>query len=93
MKIREGFVSNSSASSFIISKSILTPLQQNLLLHYYEAVTSFKLPFEYVEQLWRVTEEGNNIEGTTWMDNFDMKAYMVYIGVDPKQATWEDPAL
>jgi hypothetical protein len=56
MKIRNGFVSNSSSSSFVLNKLLMTEEQ-------IQAVLSFK------KDGWNIEEKGEKIAGFTVMDN------------------------
>lgn len=86
MKVRNGFVSNSSSSSFLIHKAYLTEKQiKQIHEHYLELPTIPDEPYgRSVLDSWDI-EEGNMwIHGKTWMDNFDMISYLLEIGVDLK---------
>jgi len=99
MKIRNGFVSNSSSSSFVISKKDLTPKQINQILNYKTEV--FKLlgndfikkeeydsikvgKFGWLDDRWTLTETQDEIFGETYLDNFDFHLYLGEIGVQHK---------
>lgn len=78
MRIRKGFVSNSSSSSFIVFKKAISDEQKDLLLN---------IDDEWFKQNpWRITEEEYCIQGYTSMDNFDMEFYMKKIGIDVEKA-------
>ena len=87
MKIRSGFVSNSSSSSFIINKAKLSDEQiYKIRNHIQEAI---KVPnhnklFDYVDKddAWNIVEEEGFIEVSTNIDNFDMEAWLEYIGLE-----------
>jgi hypothetical protein len=72
MKTRQGFVSNSSSSSFVAVKSRLSELQLELIR---------KHRFFAGEEAWYITEDDDFIKGKTCMDNFDMSDYLETIGV------------
>lgn len=88
MKIRYGFVSNSSSSSFIISKMYLTPLQIYAIKNHIEVAKELNEEVGYNERLyvsnsdnWYIIDNGDTIRGFTNMDNFDMREFMRIIGV------------
>jgi hypothetical protein len=80
MKIRNGFVSNSSSSSFVIHDVDVT-FEQRLLI-------------EYACQLmitgWTYERTYGSIIGYTDMDNFDMGEYMEKIGVPSDKIRWAE---
>jgi len=101
MKIRTGFVSNSSSSSFVIEKAALTKMQRFMILDYQE--TAHFLNFlckseghEYLECIddepWEITEDNVVIEGETMMDNFDMRHFLDQIGVNGAFIKWSEPS-
>jgi hypothetical protein len=64
MKRRIGFVSNSSSSSFIISKDLLTEKQINEILAYNG------------DDYWTINVNEWYVEGMTGMDNGDLSDYL-----------------
>jgi len=87
MKIRSGFVSNSSSSSFIILKEYLTDLQIDMIKNHIEIAKKVDKEsiknskdfdvflYEYYED-WNVIEDEISLHLYTFMDNFDMKAFL-----------------
>lgn len=83
MKIRQGFVSNSSSSSFIINRSKIT-YEQDIILR------SIGLEKDYRENSiteWKIFLTYGSIIGYTNMDNFDMQAFFDQINI-PKEAIY-----
>lgn len=74
MKIRFGFVSNSSSCSFLINKNYLSNHQIELICDHITLINS-----EWDN--WDITEELINgevyLKGFTIMDNFDMETYLL----------------
>jgi hypothetical protein len=72
MKTRLGFVSNSSSSSFIIKKDILTDHQYNLLLNHKDFIDE-----RYKDDEWEIdiTSDKTYIIGRVDMDNFCMEDF------------------
>jgi hypothetical protein len=89
MKIRLGFVSNSSSSSFIIGKSKLTVFQLEQIKNHMEIAKVLNIDTYYDEwNRWDITEEDDYIKGFTNMDNFDMETFLRKIGVKDGDIEW-----
>jgi len=84
MKVRNGFVSNSSSSSFIINISDLTALQVYQILNNKE--------MEKVNQYdkWQIEHDILTIRGYTSMNNYSMSDYLKKIGVHMDKIEWGD---
>lgn len=96
MKLRYGFVSNSSSCSFTISKSLLTEDQQKKLLEYPDQpgrhdYWDIGYTSDIAEELGMPFDEKDDvINGFTVCDNGDMHKYMKKIGIDHDWAIWND---
>ena len=84
MKVRNGFVSNSSSSSFIILKSNLNDRQKEIMFDHIHIATEIdnKLKekgkesfYEYYEE-WGIEEDDLCYWLHTSMDNFDMITFL-----------------
>lgn len=96
MKVRIGFVSNSSSASFVLKMDGLTDYQIHMIEnHIYFARTMKRKKNELGEEYdlgymdedrdaWQITidEEANEIHGYTIMTNFGMESFLQLIGID-----------
>ena len=80
MKVRNGFVSNSSSSSFVLNKNDISAMQAELIRNHGEEGEKYGI--QYCTDTWSIHEDGELMEGYTSMDNFDMESFMKRIGVD-----------
>lgn len=83
MKIRTGFVSNSSSSSFVIRKSYLTVEQIEKIKNHLEVAEKNNNCYR-----WTIIDNPDLIHGYTVMDNFDMQEFLELIGVDMEHVIW-----
>jgi hypothetical protein len=81
MKIRTGFVSNSSSSSFVIPLNAITAEQRQKIYNHIEE--GKKLGMDNCDDYssWSIQEE-ETLTLTTFMDNFNMHSFLDAIGVD-----------
>jgi len=82
MKIRQGFVSNSSSSSFIIMKDKISIEQK-------EAILNNDFMDQPWHDSWKITESEDHIEGSTSMNNYSMQDFFSKIGVEDNLITWD----
>ena len=85
MKIRNGFVSNSSSSSFILDKSKLSVKNLSDIKNAYKLAVEFDI--EYPEDIggWTLYENDDELHGCTIIDNFQFLGFLDRIGV-PREA-------
>jgi hypothetical protein len=81
MKIRQGFVSNSSSSSFIISTDKISVAQLKLLREHANSKEFKEDEWSSSGDEWDIDEEDGYIICSTFMDNFDLYEYAKKIGI------------
>jgi hypothetical protein len=89
MKVRNGFVSNSSSSSFMIPLSAITADQRNKIMDHIHEGQALGIMYSSEEDAWSITENAHAIEGYTSMDNFNMDEFLTKIGVPEELVHWE----
>lgn len=89
MKLRTGFVSNSSASSFVIDKKYLSAHQVYQICNYNHFGEQLGLECAD-DDFWRIREDDKRIYGDTIMDNFDFYEFLEKIGVQEEHIQKED---
>lgn len=72
MKIRDGFVPNSSSSSFVVAKSAITAEQRDKIYDHYKIAD---------DDAWSISENNHFVSGYTFMDNFNMFEFLIEIGI------------
>jgi len=82
MKARNGFVSNSSSSSFVVHKEYISEYQMERIYAHVEEVDR-----DY--DVWSIEDLGHKVRFSTSMDNFDMESYLERIGVPTKEIKYE----
>jgi len=96
MKMRRGFVSNSSSSSFVIPLEALSPRQVNKIENHIHFSQGMKTEYDNEcwyndeREAWRITVGADEVGGYTCMDNFDMRWFLTQIGVDPEDVEWRN---
>lgn len=86
MKTRQGFVSNSSSSSFVLDVDVLTLAHRVMILHHAEFsrwLNEINPEFEPCGEgeEWQIICDEHKIAGYTRMDNFSMRDFLKEIGV------------
>jgi hypothetical protein len=82
MKIKTDFVTNSSSSSFVIPKNILSFEQIYQIMNHMKIAREINDPdvnFGYIHSdydEWYIIIEDDKIKGSTSMDNFDMDEFL-----------------
>lgn len=90
MKLRLGFITNSSSSSFTINKKDLTSLQI-ILIEEHRYLSEKLLGYGHgcsCSNERNIADRGDCIEGYTSEDNFNMQEYLGAIGVNLYKVDW-----
>jgi len=84
MKMRQGFVSNSSSASFVIIKDKLTEYQFKMLLLY-----SHKDNKNNIDG-WDICEQEEFVKGNTIMDNGGIYSFIEELEISNDIMVWSD---
>ena len=90
MKVREDFVTNSSSSSFLISKKHLDHDQIVAIRKHHELGKKLGLVDSWLDFPWTINENNDFITGYTSMDNFNMESFLGKIEVNMRKVTWSE---
>lgn len=81
MKIRQGFVSNSSSSSFIIQKQGLTKQQLCIIKNFKIKAKKSSFDWKFDVDNWSQLDHEEYYEFYTMMDNFDLAEFFESYGI------------
>lgn len=91
MKVRMGHVSNSSSSSFVILKEVLTKEQLDAIRNHIKyAQENFpQIPYAEKHQEWDTIETDEKVTVRTVMDNFNMREFLLALGIEDDNIEWK----
>jgi len=92
MKIRNGYVSNSSSASFVISLDMLTDDKIDSIHNHVEEAKKHQSFYDFgdVEDGWMINTEEHYISGYCVMDNFDMHTFLHdYLKIPGNVVKWD----
>jgi len=78
MKVRQGFVSNSLSSSFMIRRHDISDKQLEMIKDHIQVAHKYDLYTDNSDR-WQVTVDDYIVELSTTMDNFDMENFLIDI--------------
>lgn len=88
MKVRKDFVTNSSSSSFIISKKYLDDDQIEAIRKHYFLGKKMGLVDDKWDYPYHIEENEDFITGYIEMDNFSMESFLEKIEVNDRNIVW-----
>lgn len=92
MKIRNGYVSNSSSASFVIPLDMLCDCKIDSIHNHVQEAQKHKAYYDFgdVEDGWSITQEEHYILGYCVMDNFDMHTFLHdYLKIPGNVVKWD----
>lgn len=97
MKVRNGFVSNSSSSSFVVRIDDINTDQLDKLFHHIDNIDLLKnvISVEYLSLLhkhdaWKLIRTQDFIIGETIQNNFPMDKFLKVIGIKESNVFWDE---
>ena len=93
LKIKTDFVTNSSSASFIIERDKITDIQLHLIKNHVSFCKDYHPDaISYIggdNSGWRISYEDSYISGYTSMDNFDMRWFLLEIGIKEEDIKYD----
>jgi len=90
MKIKHDFVTNSSSSSFFISRHWLSDVQIDIIKNHIIIASHLPTGYAWLDR-WDIEVTDGEVKGYTSMDNFDMEKFLTEeVGVDDSHIFWSE---